>query len=165
MVSQLRLELCKLFQPFVHLVNDGVRSGSPRGQADGFSPIKPDRPQIARVLNMINARTKLSTLCNHLGRVAAVRPANHDDHIALTCQFISLSLALIRCLAGSDGIPRAKAHTEMSGAKDANRLARTRGGWRQRIAGHRPRLHWIRHCSVTLYHKVITPYIHFLFKK
>ncbi len=80
-------------------INKVVRRGSASGDPQGLRVRQPCGVKIVRTLNVVHTRTMRATGGDEFARVVAVRAADHDDYIALPCEFNRRVLALFGWLA------------------------------------------------------------------
>ena len=84
--------------PLLHLGDGGIWRRSSRREADRFRLLKPLHAQVARVLDVMHARTVAGAGRDQFARVVAAGTADDDDDIALLREFDGGSLALLRWL-------------------------------------------------------------------
>jgi hypothetical protein len=80
-------------------LNDLVRRGSSRSDADRVGALQPFRAQILRRLHVMNAYAIPTARFHQFPRVIAVRAANDNDHVTFLRHFHRCVLALFRRLA------------------------------------------------------------------
>jgi hypothetical protein len=83
----------------LNCVDKVVGCGGAGSDTDGLDAVEPLRLEVARPLDMVDARTEFRTSLNQLTGIVAISSADHDDDVGLDSEVLGCPLTLLGGLA------------------------------------------------------------------